>query len=91
MKNPLFPLSLLFLIMLFSVSSFAEDTNIRILEKTELMGSRASWNLFVHRMCVGGYEFVYVCEYEKDECKFWGASDYTLTQIITESGGGKKC
>ena len=54
MKNPLFLFSLLFLIMLFSVPSFAEDTNIRILEKKELMGSRKSWNPFVHRMCVGG-------------------------------------
>ena len=76
------------LLVLFglSTSSFAEDTNIGVLE-TKVLGK----NMLVNRLCISGYEFAVLCLDKKETCVMNGTFNYQLTQIITESGGGKKC
>ena len=77
----------LVLIMLFSVPSFADDTNIRFLERKKFQQS-----MQVNRMCIGGYEFAIICKASgEDYCTSHKGFDVDVTQIITEDGGGKKC
>ena len=65
---------------------FGEDTNIRVLEKKEVFKT-----LMVNRLCIGGYEFVLLCRESGDQCYFFKESPSSMSQIITEEGGGKKC
>jgi hypothetical protein len=75
-------------LVLFGLStpSFAEDTNIRVLE-TKVLGK----DMLVNRLCIGGYEFAVLCLDNKETCHMNGTFNYQMTQMITEDGGGKKC
>lgn len=44
----------------------------------------------IDHICIGGYEFVIVCKEYDDQC-FFDERHFTVNQIITENGGGKKC
>ena len=82
-------LTLFLLPFIFFGSSivFGEDTNIRVLEKKEIFKT-----VMVNRLCIGGYEFALICrEYTEDQCYFFKESPSSMSQIITEEGGGKKC
>ena len=75
--------------------SFGEDTNIRILDESNLKENSKEpfTKLRVYRLCVGGYEFVLLCRklLKKDVCSGENSGSFQLTQTITEEGGGKKC
>ena len=55
-----------------------------------LENKKFEYSMLVKRMCIGEFEFVVLSRNFKKNSNF---NDYTyqLTQIITESGGRKKC
>ena len=81
-------LSILFIsLFLVNAQSFADNSDIRFLEKKEIEDGYG----LVKRMCIGGYEFVVLCKNSSNRCKLGTHSHYQMSQIITESGGGKRC
>ena len=74
-------------LFLVNAQSFADDSDIRFLEKKEMEDGY----MLVKRMCIGGYEFVVLCRNSSNRCKMGTEWNYQMSQIITESGGGKRC
>ena len=69
--------------------SFSKTSEVEVLEKLTFR-----YNVLINRICVSGYEFVFVCNSFKEGCEDFSnnrPNNYELTQIITENGGGKKC